>query len=426
MIGSMKKDIKDSIVCVVGVGYVGLPLVHAFGKKMKVIGFDNNEARVKELQPTAAGNPRVRFSSDPSDIKQADFVIICVPTPVTEFKEPDLSPVIGAAETISRNLKPGATVIMESTVYPGVTEEVVVPILEKSGLKCGEGFKVAYSPERSNPGDETHSVEKMVKVVAGMDEETTDLVADLYSNAAPSIFKAKNIRTAEAAKAIENTQRDLNIALMNELAMLFSKMGIDMKDVLDAASTKWNFNRYSPGLVGGHCIPVDPYYLVYKAREYGFHPRVITAGRTVNDSMPEYVADMTVKAINSVDKTIKGSRVLIMGLTYKENVPDTRESPARGIIKELKKCEVNVLGYDPLLKKADIEKGFGIEPVADLAELKAKHVDAVIIAVAHQAFKALTLEDLKKIQNSLPVLVDVRRLFDKDLAKNAGFIYRTL
>jgi UDPglucose 6-dehydrogenase/UDP-N-acetyl-D-galactosamine dehydrogenase len=400
--------------------------VRAFGKKLNVIGFDINTGLINQLQKETPANPRITYTTDPAAIKQADFVIICVPTPVTEFKEPDLSPVAGAAETISRNLKPGATVIMESTVYPGVTEEVVVPILEKSGLKCGPGFKIAYSPERINPGDDTHSVEKMVKVVAGMDDETTDLVADLYSNAAPSIFKAKNIRTAEAAKAIENTQRDLNIALMNELAMLFSKMGIDMKDVLDAASTKWNFNRYSPGLVGGHCIPVDPYYLVYKAREYDFHPRVITAGRAVNDSMPEYVADMTVKAINSVGKTIKGSRVLIMGLTYKENVPDTRESPARGIIKELREYEVNVLGYDPLLKKADIEKGFGIEPVADLAELKAKHVDAVIIAVAHQAFKALTLEDLKQIQNAQPVLVDVRRLFEKDLANKAGLIYRTL
>jgi UDPglucose 6-dehydrogenase/UDP-N-acetyl-D-galactosamine dehydrogenase len=420
------RELKDSIVCVIGVGYVGLPLVHAFGKKLKVIGFDINEARIKELQPTAAGNKNVSYSSDPRDIKLADFVIICVPTPVTEFKEPDLSPIVNAATTISRNLKPGATVILESTVYPGLTEEIVGPILEKSGLKCGEGFKLAYSPERINPGDDTHSVEKMVKVVAGLDEETTDLVADLYSIAAPSIFKAKNIRTAEAAKAIENTQRDLNIALMNELSKLFDKMGLDTKDVLDAASTKWNFHRYSPGLVGGHCIPVDPYYLVYKAREYDFHPRVITAGRAVNDSMPEYIADMTVKAINSVGKTIKGSRVLIMGLTYKENVPDTRESPARGIIKELREYEINVLGYDPLLKRSEIEKGFDLECVADLAELHKHVVDAVIITVSHQAFKVLNLDDIGKIQNSHPILMDVRRMFEPAAAKKAGFIYRTL
>jgi UDPglucose 6-dehydrogenase/UDP-N-acetyl-D-galactosamine dehydrogenase len=416
---------KDSVVCVIGVGYVGLPLVHAFGKKLNVIGFDSNEARVKELQPTAT-NGHVRFSSDPTDIKLADFVIICVPTPVTEFKEPDLGPIINAATTVSHNLKRGATVILESTVYPGVTEEIVAPILEKSGLKCGEGFKIAYSPERINPGDDTHSVEKMVKVVAGMDDETTDLVADLYSNAAPSIFKAKNIKTAEAAKAIENTQRDLNIALMNELSKLFDKIGLDTKDVLETAATKWNFNRYSPGLVGGHCIPVDPYYLVYKAREYDFHPRVITAGRAVNDSMPEYIADMTVKAINNVGKTIKGSRVLIMGLTYKENVPDTRESPARGIIKELREYEINVLGYDPLLKRTEIEKDFDLECVSDLAELHKKVVDAVIITVAHQSFKALTLEDLSNIMNSHPVLMDVRRMFEPTIAKKAGFIYRTL
>jgi UDPglucose 6-dehydrogenase/UDP-N-acetyl-D-galactosamine dehydrogenase len=420
------REIKDSVLCVIGVGYVGLPLVHAFGKKLTVIGFDNNAERVKELQPTTAGNGHVRFSSDPSDIKLADFVIICVPTPVTEFKEPDLGHIINAATTVSQNLKPGATVILESTVYPGVTEEIVGPLLEKSGLKCGEGFKLAYSPERINPGDDTHSVEKMVKVVAGMDDETTDLVADLYSNAAPSIFKAKNIRTAEAAKAIENTQRDLNIALMNELSKLFDKMGLDTKDVLDAASTKWNFHRYSPGLVGGHCIPVDPYYLVYKARKYDFHPRVITAGRAVNDSMPEYIADRTVKAINSVGKTIKGSRVLIMGLTYKENVPDTRESPAGGIIKELREYEINVLGYDPLLKRSEIEKDFDLECVSDLAELHKKVVDAVIITVAHQAFKTLTLEDLSNIMNSHPVLVDVRRMFEPAAAKKSGFIYRTL
>jgi UDPglucose 6-dehydrogenase/UDP-N-acetyl-D-galactosamine dehydrogenase len=259
-----------------------------------------------------------------------------------------------------------------------------------------------------------------------MDDETTDLVADLYSNAAPSIFKAKNIKTAEAAKAIENTQRDLNIALMNELSKLFDKIGLDTKDVLETAATKWNFNRYSPGLVGGHCIPVDPYYLVYKAREYDFHPRVITAGRAVNDSMPEYIADMTVKAINNVGKTIKGSRVLIMGLTYKENVPDTRESPAGGIIKELREYEINVLGYDPLLKRSEIEKDFDLECVSDLAELHKKVVDAVIITVAHQAFKTLTLEDLSNIMNSHPVLVDVRRMFEPAAAKKSGFIYRTL
>jgi len=240
----MKTDIKNSIVCVLGVGYVGLPLVNAFGKSLKVIGLDINEAHIFELkQSEMAKNHNITFTTDTSMIKQADFVIICVPTPVTEFKEPDLSPVINAARTISLNLKKGATVILESTVYPGVTEEIVVPVLEESGLKCGKDFKVAYSPERINPGDDAHSIESVTKVVSGMDEETTEAVAELYLHATPNIFKARNIKTAEAAKAIENTQRDLNIALMNELAMLFSKMGLDTKDVLDAAATKWNFNR---------------------------------------------------------------------------------------------------------------------------------------------------------------------------------------
>ncbi len=421
----MIPELNDKVVCVIGVGYVGLPLVHAFGKKLKVIGFDINESRVKEFQK-AYGSPNISFSTDPSEIKKADFVIICVPTPVNEFKEPDLSPVIGAAETISRNLKPGAVVILESTVYPGVTEDIVGPVLEKSGLKCGEGFKLAYSPERMNPGDDVHSVDKMIKVVSAMDEETTDLVAGLYSIAAPSVFKARNIKTAEAAKAIENTQRDLNIALMNELSILFSRMGLDMKEVLETAATKWNFHTYYPGLVGGHCIPVDPYYLVHKAREVGLHAQVIAAGRAVNDNMPKYVADMTVKTINSVSKVIKGSRVLIMGLTYKENVADTRESPAQGIIKELREYEVNVLGYDPMLKKNEIETDFGVECISDLAELHGKIVDAVIITVAHKAFRTLSLADLRKIENSHPIIVDVRRIFEPAEAKAAGFTYRTL
>ncbi len=423
----MKIELKNSTVCVVGVGYVGLPLVGAFGKSLKVIGLDINPKYILKLKRSdMAKNPNITFTADASSIKQADFVIICVPTPVTEFKEPDLSPVINAARTISAHLKHGAIVILESTVYPGVTEDIVAPILEESGFKCGKDFKVAYSPERINPGDEAHSVEKVTKVVAGMDAATTERVASLYSLATPKIFKAKNIKTAEAAKAIENTQRDLNIALMNELAMLFARMGLDTKEVLDAASTKWNFNRCSPGLVGGHCIPVDPYYLVYKARELGFHTQVITAGRAVNDGMPRYVAELTVKALNSAGKVLKGSKVLIMGLTYKENVPDTRESPARGIIKELHEYEVEVYGYEPLLTKEDAAKSFNIKAVGSLAELEALKMDAVIIAVAHDAFKKSGLADLAKIQNAHPVLVDVRRVFNAEEAIKAGFIYRTL
>jgi len=292
-------------------------------------------------------------------IGDADFIIICVPTPITKSKEPDLSFVKSATEIVSQNMKKGATVILESTVYPGVTEEIVKPILEESGLKCGQDFKLAYSPERINPGDKEHTINKITKVVAGRDNETTELVAQLYGKITPHIFKAKNIKTAEAAKVIENIQRDLNIALMNELSLMFDKLGLSTKDILEAASTKWNFHPYSPGLVGGHCIPVDPYYLVYKAKELGYHPQVILAGRAINDSMPRHIAEMAIKALNNVGKVIKGSKVLIMGLTYKENVADTRETPVKEIIKELKEYGVDIYGHDPLLN--DIEHEFGIK-----------------------------------------------------------------
>ncbi len=370
------------IVCVVGLGYVGLPLAEAFSKSLKVIGFDTDTQKIHQLDGNALrvmgkesqappNSPithhpllmtqSLTFTTDPAEISQADFIIIAVPTPVTKSKEPDLSYVKNASETIGQNMKKGATVILESTVYPGVTEEIVAPVLEKeSGLKCGEDFKIAYSPERINPGDEEHAIGKITKVVAGMDEETTELVAELYSKVTAKVFKAKDIRTAEAAKVIENIQRDLNIALMNELSLIFDKMGLSTKDVLDASATKWNFHRYSPGLVGGHCIPVDPYYLVYKAKELGYHPQVILAGRAINDSMPKHVAEMTIKALNNVGKVIKGSKVLIMGLTYKENVADTRETPVKGIIQELKEYGVDIFGYDPLLN--DIEHEFGIKP----------------------------------------------------------------
>jgi UDP-N-acetyl-D-glucosamine/UDP-N-acetyl-D-galactosamine dehydrogenase len=423
----MNTDLKNAIVCVIGLGYVGLPLIVAFGRSLKVTGLDIDPERVAELQQSAlAHNPNISFTTDATAIRQASYIIMCVPTPVTEFKEPDLSPVVATARTISLYLQKGTTVILESTVYPGVTEDIVVPVLEESGLKCGFDFKVGYSPERINPGDEAHSVEKVTKVVAGMDEATTEQMAALYGLVTPNIFKARSIMTAEAAKAIENTQRDLNIALMNELAMLFARMGLDTRDVLDTAATKWNFNRYFPGLVGGHCIPVDPYYLVYKARELDFHPRVITAGRAVNDGMPKYVAEITVKALNNIGKVIKGSKVLIMGLTYKENVPDTRESPARGIIKELREYGVEVYGYDPLLKKAELAKSFDLIPIDDLSDPGGIMMEAVIITVVHDAFRGLTLGELKSLQNTHPLLIDVRRLFNADDAVKAGFVYRTL
>jgi UDPglucose 6-dehydrogenase/UDP-N-acetyl-D-galactosamine dehydrogenase len=418
----MRHDLEHAIVCIVGIGYVGLPLAKAFSKKLKVIGFDIDLGRIDNLK-RQSNSANLTFTTAPTDIKKADFVIIAVPTPVTKSKEPDLSYVESAAKTIGQNMKKGSTVILESTVYPGVTEEVVKPILEKeSGLKCGRDFKIAYSPERINPGDEEHEIDKVTKVVSGMDEETTKLVAALYSKVTPNIFKARDIKTAEAAKVIENIQRDLNIALMNELSLIFEKMGLSIKDILDAAATKWNFQKYSPGLVGGHCIPVDPYYLVYKAKELGYHPQVILAGRAINDFMSKHVAEMAIKALNNMGKVIKGSKVLIMGLAYKENVPDIRETPVKEMVKELKEFGVEVYGYDPLLD--GIEHEFGIRAVSDIESLKG--IDCVILAVTHKAFAEMTLETLKSKMNSAPILIDVRGFFNKEEAERKGFYYRTL
>jgi UDP-N-acetyl-D-galactosamine dehydrogenase len=425
---NIKTRVDQATVCIVGLGYVGLPLIEAFSKSLKVIGYDINARRVAELNKKYKKSG-ITFTSDPTRISQADFLIICVPTPVTKMKEPDLSPIANATAVVGRNLKRGSVVILESTVYPGVTEEIMMPILEKeSGLKCGRDFKIAYAPERVNPGDSKHTVNKITKVVSGMDEETRDLVAELYGRIIPNIFVARNIQTAEAAKVIENIQRDLNIALMNELSLIFEKLHLDTKDVLDAAATKWNFHRYSPGLVGGHCIPVDPYYLVRRARELGYHSQVISAGRAINDSMAKHVAEMTVKALNEVGKVIKGSKVLVIGLTYKENVPDTRETPQKHVIEELKEYGIVPLGYDPLLDIAEAETEFGVKMLAGLAT-KIKF-DAVILAVAHDVFRnkarSITLESLAGIMNSHPVLVDIRRFFERSQAIKAGFCYRTL
>jgi len=408
-------------VCVVGLGYVGLPLAEAFSRHFKVIGFDSANNRVKELKLNN-NNQNLIITNNPQHIKQADFIIITVPTPVTKSKEPDLSCVTSAARTISQNMKASCTIVLESTVYPGVTEEVVKPILEESRLQCGKDFKIAYSPERINPGDEEHTIDKVTKVISGMDEETTELVAQLYSRICPAVFKARDIKTAEAAKVIENVQRDLNIALVNELCLIFDRMGLSTKDVLDTAATKWNFYRYSPGLVGGHCIPVDPYYLVYKAKELGYHPQVILAGRAVNDYMPKHVAQMSIKGLNDVGKVINGSRVLIMGLTYKENVADTRQAPAKEIIKELNEYGVELYGYDPLLH--DIEPEFGIKAISNLGELT--DIDCLVLSVNHDVFRQTTLSGLKTIMSHDPVLIDVTRFFDETEARRMGFHYKSL
>ena len=426
----ISESIKDKTVCVVGLGYVGLPLAKAFSKHLRVIGYDINEEKVKELNDNNS-KENLKFITDHSKIKQADFVLICVPTPLTKSKEPDLRYVKSAVEIVGKNLNKGAIVVLESTVYPGVTEEIVKPILEEeSGMKCGIDFKIGYSPERINPGDGAHTLDKITKIVAGMDEETTETIATLYG-VITNVYKAKGIKIAEAAKVIENIQRDLNIALMNELTIIFHKMGLDTNAVLEAAGTKWNFHHYKPGLVGGHCIPVDPYYLVYKAKELGYHPQVILAGRAINDYMPKHVAEMAIKGLNEVGKVIKGSKVLIMGLTYKENVPDTRESPVREIVKELKEFGVDVYGSDSLLSKEGIED-FGVKALDFsfstgflFSKKKKCKVDCIIVAVAHDEFKQMELEDLKRVMNGIPVLIDVRGIFDREEAKRKGFYYTT-
>mgnify|MGYP001353853689 CR=1 FL=1 len=409
-------------VAVVGLGYVGLPLARAFARHMNVVGIDANDSRVWELLHEPNSSP-LGITSEPSAIAGAKFVIIAVPTPVTAFKAPDLSYICAAARTVGRHLTPGTIVILESTVYPGLTEQVMVPILEaESGLTCDVDFKVAYCPERINPGDSEHTIEKSTKVVSGSDEETAKQVAQLYRTITADVFIARDIRTAEAAKVIENVQRDLNIALVNELSLIFSRMGLDTQAVLEAASTKWNFHRYSPGMVGGHCIPVDPYYLVYRARELGYHAQVILAGRAINDSMPKIVAEMTVKALNDARKVIRDSRVLVLGLSYKENVPDMRESPSLYLMGELRAYGCETVAYDPTVPHDELPPEIcTIGSVDEIVDF-----DAIVLAVAHDGFRQLRLDGLHRRMRRDPVLIDVRRCFDAEAAHACGFIYRTL
>ena len=413
----VQEKLNKPVVCVVGLGYVGYPLAEAFSSHLRTIGFDNDSKKIQLIKKSGS---KISATSDPSKIKEADYIMICVPTPVTKTKQPDLTPICSAAGIVGKNMKKGATVILESTVYPGVTEEIVKPILEKeSTFQCGPGFRIGYSPERINPGDDLHVLSKITKIVAGMDQETCEDLASLYG-LITKIYKAKNIQTAEAAKVIENIQRDLNIALMNELSVIFHRLGLDTMDVLEAAGTKWNFLPFVPGLVGGHCIPVDPYYLVARAEESSYHPQVILAGRAINDSMPKYVAGLAIKGLNEVGKVIKDSKVLIMGLTYKENVPDIRESPVLGIIEELNDFNVDIYGYDPLISGELISK-FGIKPVINLNSFIA---DCLIITVAHNEFKQLSLSDLEKLcPSERPVIIDVKGIIKPK--PNKG-IYRRL
>lgn len=421
------------VICVVGLGYVGLPLAVLFGKKgYKTIGYDISPEKIEELKKGIDRTREVEkedilasnldFTSDESKIKEADFVIVCVPTPVDENKKPDLSYVRKASITAGKNIKKGAIVVYESTVYPGVTEEECLPLLEKhSGMNLGEDFKIGYSPERINPGDKEHTIEKIAKVVSGSDDEALKKISKLYSSVIEAgVFEAESIKVAEAAKVIENTQRDLNIALMNELSIIFNKMGIDTKAVLDAAGSKWNFHKYHPGLVGGHCIGIDPYYLTFKAEQLGYNPRVILAGRSINDEMYKFAVEMFLEGLNNCEKVPKKSKVLVMGITFKENTTDTRNSKVFDIISALKQKGIHVIVWDPMLGK-DFVESLGFDSVESIEE--AKGIDGAILAVAHDEFKRVTLNDFKSLMDR-PLLVDITAIYDKKEAENKGFYYK--
>ncbi len=409
---------KESTVALIGLGYVGLPIALAFAKKVKVIGFDINEKRVGlmkkgidpsfELSKDDFKNSEIRFTHQIEDLKKANFFIVAVPTPIDEHNLPDLSPLINASITVGKVLKKGDYVVYESTVYPGCTEEDCIPVLEKhSGLKFIKDFKVGYSPERINPGDKEHTITKILKIVSGCDKESLDNIAKIYEIIVePGTHKASSIKVAEAAKIIENTQRDVNIALMNELSIIFNKMNINTYDVLAAAGTKWNFLKFFPGLVGGHCIGVDPYYLTHKAESLGYHARVINSGRYVNDSMGFYVAKTTVKKIIAAGKNISKSKVLIMGATFKEDVSDIRNSKVSDIVKELKSFGVKVEIVDPHAKNEELkhEYGFGLSKLG-------KGYDGVIVAVNHQEYKKLDEKYFKSILSNKGVLVDVKGIY---------------
>ncbi|MBQ1520413.1 MAG: nucleotide sugar dehydrogenase [Clostridia bacterium] len=418
---------------VIGLGYVGMPIAVAFARKLSVIGFDINESKValykKGVDPTrevgdeALKNTSVHFTSDESELKNARFHIVAVPTPVTADHNPDLEPLKSASLILGRNLQPGSVAVFESTVYPGVTEEVCVPILERaSGLVCGRDFKVGYSPERINPGDRVHRLETVKKIVSGMDEETLDIVADVYSLVVGAgVHRAGSIKVAEAAKVIENSQRDINIAFMNELSIIFDIMGIDTKSVLEAAGTKWNFLHFYPGLVGGHCIGVDPYYLTYKAETLGYHSQVILAGRRINDGMGKYVAEHCIKSLLSAGRNPRDAKVAILGFTFKENCPDVRNTRVTDIVRELNEYGVEPLIHDPCADPDDAKRLYGIE-FCGLNEISG--CDAVVIAVAHDAFRGMSVGDISALfRGGKGVLIDVKGIFDRDEYAAAGFDY---
>lgn len=421
--------VPDRIVSVVGLGYVGLPVALAFGKARQTIGFDVDEGRIRELREGydrtgEADSEDLRssglvFTDDIEELRRADFHIVAVPTPIDAANRPDLTLLMAASGTVGRALKPGDIVVYESTVYPGTTEDECVPVLERaSGLRCGVDFTVGYSPERINPADRRHTFAKILKVVSGQDEETLETIARMYESVVlAGVHRASSIKVAEAAKVIENIQRDLNIALMNELALIFDRIGVDTGEVLEAASTKWNFLKFTPGLVGGHCIGVDPYYLTHKAEEVGYIPQVILAGRRINDGVGRFVAERTVKEMARAGHNLPNSTVTVLGLAFKEDCPDLRNSRVIDIIRELEDYGVNVQVHDEAADPADAKREYGVS-LKDWEDLEP--AAAVVVAVAHRAYRELSAERLATLMGDHPVLVDVKSVYDAGRLRDAG------
>ncbi|MFC5541899.1 nucleotide sugar dehydrogenase [Ureibacillus suwonensis] len=428
---------KEAKISVIGLGYVGLPLAIELAKVYDVIGFDINQSKIQkyldgidvtgEVGNEAVKQTAIRFTSDEKDLKACKFHIVAVPTPIHSDKTPDLNPIIRASETVGRNLAKGSIVVYESTVYPGTTEEICVPILEKvSGLAYGKDFKVGYSPERINPGDKIHTLTNITKVVSGSDPAALQEISAVYRSIIHAgVFEAESIKVAEAVKVVENSQRDINIAFMNELAMVFDRMGIDTKAVLEAAGTKWNFLKFTPGLVGGHCIGVDPYYFIYKAQQLGYHSQIILAGRKINDDMGKFVGTSVIKQLIKAEQEIIGARVAVLGFTFKENVPDVRNTKVIDVIRELEEYGIQPIVYDPLAESEEVYEEYQIR-LAGLDEVK--ELDAIVFAVPHnELLETFPLEVLEQLYRSgKKVLVDVKSVFDRKACEERGFLYWSL
>lgn len=432
----MTQKKSEPIICMVGLGYVGLPLAYIFARNgAKVYGFDVCKEKISKLKQNIdicneisekdLSKVNITYSDDPKIINKANFIIVAVPTPINKHNRPDLNLVRKASKVVGKNIKKNSIVVFESTVYPGVTEDICMPILEKhSSLKCGVDFFIGYSPERVNPGDKEHTIDKIIKVVSGMDTKTLNTIAKTYKIACKAgVHKAPSIKTAEASKVIENIQRDVNIALINEFALIFDRLGIDTHHVINAAATKWNFHKYSPGLVGGHCIAVDPYYLVYKAMKTGYKSQVISAGRKINNHMAKHISDKVAKTIEQHNKEISKSTIMIMGLTFKENINDTRNSKAKDIINFLKNYKINIVGYEPFVDKNIIKNKFGIENV-DFKKIK--NLDGIIMFSPHKEFEKIKLKNLKNKCAKKALFFDVKGSYNKKSVEKEGFDYKRL